>query len=154
MNLKAPLIFALILFFSCNTNKELSPKKVNAFNTRNLVGFYEDGCTEYTDETGEKGVDCPFLDLGNPENNPKYEIQLIDKTSGYYILHHGKNYDRPAKRDTSQLTIIKKGKETIMQIVSKRDTVLEVIESMTTDTLITRNALHDIRYFYPRMEGK
>ncbi len=151
MNSKTTLLFILILMFSCKTSKELSTKKIKSFDSKTLVGFYEDGCTEYVEKSGEKAIDCPFLDLGNPENNPKYEIQLVDNTKGYYILHHGKNYDRPAKQDTSQLTILTKGKETIMQIISKRDTVFEVIESMTSDTLITRNALHDVWYFYPRI---
>ena len=154
MNFKNAFFLTLTFLISCNSNKKIPSKASKSFDTKNLIGFYEDGCTEYI-EKGRKVQDCPFLDLGNPDNNPKYEIQMVNKTSGYYILHHGKYYDRPSKRDTSQLTLLKQDKGLIMQIVSKRDTVLEVIESITTDTLITRNALHnDIRYFYPRIIGK
>ena len=151
---KTIIIFCTLLIFGCSAQHKTSSPKKKFFDTKSLIGFYEDGCTEYI-EKGRKVQDCPFLDLGNPDNNPKYEIQMVNKTSGYYILHHGKYYDRPSKRDTSQLTLLKQDKGLIMQIVSKRDTVLEVIESITTDTLITRNALHnDIRYFYPRIVGK
>ena len=150
---KTIAIFCTLVILSCSSQKKLSTKKAKSFDSKTLIGFYEDGCTEYP-EAGKRVISCPFMDLGDPESNPKYEIRMMNKTSGYYILHHGKNYDRPAKRDTSQLSILTKNKETIMQIISKRDTVFEIIESITPDTLITRNALHDVRYFYPRLTSK
>ncbi len=152
---KTIFIYCVLLTFGCSSQGKISPINKKSFNTKSLVGFYEDGCTEYKNKKGQKEVDCPFLDLGKPDNNPIYEIQLVTKNTGYYIFHHGKSYNRPAKADTSKLTIFKKNTEVIMQIISKRDTVFEVVESMTPDTLITRNALHnEVRYFYPRINEK
>ena len=150
---KTLLIFFGLFLLSCSSKEKMVSTKKKSFNTKGLIGFYEEGCTEYS-ENGKRVRDCPFMDLGNPGNNPKYEIQLTGKSTGYYILHHGKNYDRPSARDTSKLTIIKENKKIVLQIVSKRDTVFEIIESNSPDTLITRNALHEnIKYFYPRIDG-